>query len=157
MKLYIYNSGMELISSKADMDSGVGILCTLTAGNLYYIRVEQYDKVGNYDLEIGIKKQKLDISSYDVVKDSIQYVGQENDYLFTPNVSGKYSFKFSYVPEGTDLKLYVYNSGWETLGSKADMDNDDSVSVNLKAGNTYYIRVKQYEKYGWYKLLWKVE
>ena len=232
-KLYVFNSGNERIKYSTDLDNGDGITVSLEAGQSYTIRVEQhknvgsyilnvgpqkplvdvsqwtavndsiqyteqennysfiaprdgiyrfdlsdvpegtdlsiyaynsgwerikyavdleYRGVGNYTLNIGHKKEIVDISAYTAVTDSIQYTDQENDYAFVPSVSRTYRFEFSEVPDGTDLSLYIYNSGWERLKYAVDLDNRDGISFEFSAGMTYYIRVSQYRKYGTYKL-----
>ena len=155
LKLSIYNSGMELIYSKADMDSGDGINCILKAGDIYFIRVEEYNENGAYTLEIGAKKEVVNISMHESVLDSIQYKKQQNDYFYIPLETGSYEFYFSDVPEGTDLKLFIYNSGWELICSKTNMDNRGKLKVDLEAHTEYYVRVEQYVGVGKYKLLRK--
>ena len=152
LSIYAYNSGWERIKYAVDLDNGDGISVELSKGQTYYIKAVQYRGVGNYTLNIGHKKEIVDISAYTAVTDSIQYTDQENDYAFVPSVSGTYRFEFSEVPDGTDLSLYIYNSGWERLKYAVDLDNRDGISFEFSAGMTYYIRVSQYRKYGTYKL-----
>ena len=152
LKMYIYNSGWEYLQSDYDLDNGDGITISLDAQHTYYIRVEQFDSIGSYGLNIGHKKTVTDISPYTAVTDSIQYTGQQNDYSFVPAVSGKYRFEFSDVPDGTDLKMYIYNSGWEYLQSDYDLDNGDGITISLDAQHTYYIRVEQFENIGSYTM-----
>ena len=152
LSIYACNSGWESLKYAVDLDNGDGITLGLSEGQTYYIRAVQYRGVGNYTLNIGHKKEIAEISAYTAVTDSIQYTDQENDYAFVPSVSGTYRFEFSEVPDGTDLSLYIFNSGWETLKYAVDLDNRDGISFELSAGMTYYIRVSQYRKYGTYKL-----
>ena len=150
--LIVYNSGWERIEQSSNLDNGDGISLSLDAGNLYYIRVEQYNKIGTYTLNIGMKKPVVDISAFTTVSDSIQYTDQQNDYSFSPSLSGRYRFEFSNVPDGTDLWLIVYNSGWERIDQNSNLDNGDGISVSLDAGNLYYIQVEQYNNYDSYAL-----
>ena len=46
----------------------------------------------------------------------------------------------------------VYNSGWEELKSDYNLGNDDGVEVSLSAGESYFIRVTQYNGSGNYIL-----
>jgi len=151
-RLWICKSNGDTIKSDYDMDSGDGITISLDAGSNYIIRVGQYRNYGSYNLIIGEQKPTVDISNFTKVSDSIQYTDQENNYLISPSVSGTYRFEFSDVPDGTDLKLYVCNSGWETIKSDYDMDNGDGLTVTLEAGKNYYIKTKQYRRLGSYSL-----
>ena len=152
LQLEIYNSGWERIESAYDLDNGDGLTVSLSAGNTYYLRVQQYQNFGAYTLNIGPKKDIVDISASTEISDSIQYTDQENDYLFSPKIDGTYRFEFSNVPDGTDLQLEIYNSGWERIKSAYDLDNGDGITVSLSAGNTYCLRVQQYQNFGAYIL-----
>ncbi len=152
LALYVYNSGWELIKSAIRLDNGDGLPVSLVAGNNYYIQVRQDRSIGTYKLNVGQKKEIIDVSPYTAVSDIIQYTNQENDYLFTAQKDGLHRFEFSDVPDGTDLSLYIYNSGWELVQSAINFDNSDGLSVSLTAGTSYYIRVKQYRGTGNYVL-----
>ena len=152
LALYVYNSGWELIKSAIRLDNGDGLPVSLVAGNNYYIQVRQDRSIGTYKLNVGQKKEIIDVSPYTAVSDIIQYTNQENDYLFTAQKDGLHRFEFSDVPDGTDLSLYIYNSGWELVQSAINFDNSDGLSVSLSAGTSYYIRVKQYKGTGNYVL-----
>ena len=151
-RLRIYNSGWEQIEVNSDLDNGDGITKSLTAGEKYYIRVEQYRAYGAYTLNVGQKKETIDITNYTAVSDSIQYTNQENDYLYVAKNEGTYRFEFSNVPNGTDLRLRIYNSGWEQIEVNSDLDNGDGITKFLTAGEIYYIRVEQYREIGAYTL-----
>ena len=152
-RLYVYNSGWETIKSDYDMDNGDGLTVSLQAGKSYYIRVKQYRSLGGYSLLIGKQKPIADVSQNTLVSDSIQFTDQRNSYALTAALNGTYRFEFANVPEGTDLRLYVYNSGWETIKSDYDMDSGDGLTVSLNAGQAIYLTVVQYRKTGSYDLL----
>ena len=152
LRLRIYNSGWEQIEVNSDLDNGDGITKFLTAGEIYYIRVEQYREIGAYTLNIGSQKEIVDLSNYTAVSDSIQYTSQTNDYSYVAETDGAYRFEFSNVPNGTDLRLRIYNSGWEQIEVNSDLDNGDGITESLVAGEKYYIRVEQYREYGSYTL-----
>lgn len=151
-RLEIYNSGWERIKSDYDLDNGGGLTVSLSAGNTYFLRVQQYRSVGPYTLNIGLKKDIANIPNATSVSDSVQYTDQQNDYLFTANLSGKYRFEFSDVSDGTDFRLEIYNSGWERIQSDYDLDNGDGLTVSLAENESYYLRVQQYRNLGSYTL-----
>ncbi len=150
--LGVYNSGWEKIDSRSDLDNGDGLTVSLNEGELYYVRVEHYNNFSQYVLNIGLKKPITDISTVTAVSDSIQYTDQQNDYSFSAALSGQYRFEFSDVPDGTDLWLGVYNSGWEKIDSRSDLDNGDGLTVSLNEGELYYVRVEHYNNFSQYVL-----
>ena len=58
--------------------------------------------------------------------------------------NGTYRFEFSDVSNGKDMRLGIYNSGWEQINSEGDLDNDNGLTEELEAGESYYIRVEYY-------------
>lgn len=151
-KLYVYNSGWEELERVIDVDNNGGISINLSSKKTYYISVVQYRSTGSYTLNIGHKKSLVTATGYTAISDSIQYTDQENDYSFIPSVSGTHRFEFSNVPNGTDLRLIIYNSGWEEKARIYDADNGDGITISLTKGKTYYIRVKHYRDNGAYTL-----
>lgn len=151
-KLYVYNSGWEELERVIDVDNNGGISINLSSKKTYYISVVQYRSTGSYTLNIGHKKSLVTATGYTAISDSIQYTDQENDYSFIPSVSGTHRFEFSNVPNGTDLRLIIYNSGWEEKARIYDADNGDGITISLTKGKTYYIRVKHYRGNGAYTL-----
>lgn len=151
-KLYVYNSGWEELERVIDVDNNGGISINLSSKKTYYISVAQYQSTGSYTLNIGHKKSLVTATGYTAISDSIQYTDQENDYSFIPSVSGTHRFEFSNVPNGTDLRLIIYNSGWEEKARIYDADNGDGITISLTKGKTYYIRVKHYRDNGAYTL-----
>lgn len=151
-KLYVYNSGWEELERVIDVDNNGGISINLSSKKTYYISVVQYRSTGSYTLNIGHKKSLVTATGYTAISDSIQYTDQENDYAFIPSVSGTHRFEFSNVPNGTDLRLIIYNSGWEEKARIYDADNGDGITISLTKGKTYYIRVKHYRGNGAYTL-----
>lgn len=152
LQLGLYNSGKEEISRYSYLDNGDGITEFLKAGELYYVYVGQYSGLGSYVLNIGQQKELCDISDYTAIADCIQFTDQENDYIYTPKNNGMHRFEFSNVPNGTDLKLTLFNSGWEELESYSYLDNGDGISRSLSAEESYYISVTQYQDIGPYTL-----
>ena len=151
-ELYVYNSGWEELERVIDVDNNGGISINLSSKKTYYISVVQYRSTGSYTLNIGHKKSLVTATGYTAISDSIQYTDQENDYSFIPSVSGTHRFEFSNVPNGTDLRLIIYNSGWEEKARIYDADNGDGITISLTKGKTYYIRVKHYRGNGAYTL-----
>lgn len=87
-----------------------------------------------------------------MLSDSIQYTNQENDYSYVAENDGTYIFKFSNVTEGNSFRLDIFNSGWERLKWNSNLGNGGGMEVPLSAGESYFIRVSQYDGVGDYIL-----
>ena len=72
--------------------------------------------------------------------------------MYVAGNEGTHRFEFSDVPNGTDLRLRIYNSGWEEMKSDYDLDNGEGLTVSFAAGESYYIRVEQYREIGSYTM-----
>lgn len=153
LNLYVFNAGWETIKSDYDMDDGDGLTVKLEAGKSYYIRAKQYRNIGSYSLLIGKQKDIVDVTSNTMLSDSIQYTEQRNNYKLVAEIEGTYRFEFVNVPDGTDLWLNIYNSGWETIKYDYDLDNGDGLTVFLSEGQVVYITVSQYRSLGAYSLV----
>ena len=143
---------MGAIEKEYNLDNGGGLTYSLTAGETYYIEVEQYRGVGVYTLNIGPKKQIMDITNDMAVSDSIQYTAQENDYLYVAETDGVYRLQFSDVQEGNGLRLEVFNSGWEIIRQEYNFGNGDGMNLSLSKGERYFIRVAQHRGLSKYTL-----
>ena len=130
-------SSEEPVDESKETDSDKGIL------KIDSIVSNTYNAVALEDAPFEIQPNEIIGFSGEVSSD-----GQSNDYEYISPLSGTYRFEFSNVPNGTDLRLKIYNSGWEEMKSDYDLDNGDGLTENLTAGEKYYIRVEQYREYG---------
>lgn len=125
----------------------------LKAGETYYIQIYQAKEYTGYILTIWSPKEKLDISEYMYVKDSIQYEDQCNVYVFTVPVSGDYSFMLNEIYEDCSVGIYMENYLGEIVGSDSSCKNGEGVKVkNLNAGETYEIYIYQKKGFSDYSL-----
>ena len=125
----------------------------LKKGKKYTIKVSlspTHDP-GAYSIKIGQPKETLDISDYDTVKDSIQYVGQRNTYTIKASRDGKYSFKLAETADSMHMLLTVKDSAGKVLSSKS-CKAGEVVSSDLSKNVTYTVEVKQEEGLGSYTL-----
>lgn len=89
---------------------GDGFNVNLNAGEVYTIRISQYNNVGSYTLSIGKQQPTQDISGQNGVAGSITYANQDNIYIFTPSSSGEYTFNFMNMVSGFSVKFKVYDT-----------------------------------------------
>ena len=143
VSMYIYDDAGYRVDYNTDIGQDSGVTVTLEAGKTYALLVKQSSSVGNYTLAVGYQKETADISKYDVISDSIQFSGQENKYIYTPSMTGEYTFKVSDMASGCKISIYVYDSAGYRVDYNTDMSTGNSLRVNLDANSTYSIMVKQ--------------
>lgn len=152
VKLQIYDSAGAKIGGGSGYSNGSGITCELVQGNTYTVKVISYSNTGSYTLTIGQQKETIDISTKEIVYDSIEYRDQENEYTFMPYTDGTYRFDFSDVVNGFTVKCYVYDSlGYKVVGGSG-YGNGSGVTVDLSSDEVYTIKVIQYNNRGTYVL-----
>ena len=117
-------SSAEPVDESRETDSEKGIL------KIDSIVSNTYNAVAIEDVPFEIQSNEIIEFSGEVSSD-----GQSNDYEYIPPLSGTYRFEFSNVPNGTDLRLKIYNSGWEEMNSGYDLDTGDGLTENLTAGD----------------------
>ena len=121
----------------------------LDEGETYQLQVRQYSGLGSYVMRVYFQKETTDITGYDVVNDSIEYNDQKNVYLFTAPIAGRYRFDLTETNANTTFRLMM----WDRLDNNI-MDNySNGGYVNLDAGETYQLQVRQYSGLGSYKML----
>ena len=54
----------------------------------YELQIRQNSDYSSYKLKIGMQKETVDISDYDIISDSVTFTDQRNVYTFTPDESG---------------------------------------------------------------------
>lgn len=84
---------------------------------------------------------------------SISYDDQRDSYTFEAQYDGRYRADISGMQSGTAVKLYIYDSAGNQLGSNTYCTNGEGVTVkDLSAGSIYEVRVVQYTGYSSYAL-----
>jgi len=150
--LNIYDS----LGYKAGGANGIGnksgITVELAAGEVYKVRVSQYDRSGTYTLAIGKQKPVLDITGQSVVMGRITYTNQKDVYIFVPSQSKEYTFAFQNMMNGFEVGLNVRDSLDYKVGGNNGLGNDSLVKAKLTAGEMYMIYVTQYAGVGDYTI-----
>lgn len=150
VKLQVYNSAGDKIEGGSGISNGNGITCELVQGNSYIVKVISYSNTGSYTLTIGQQKEIVDISTKEIVYDSIEYKNQQNEYTFIPSTDGTYRFDFTNLINGFSLRVHVYDSLGYKVGGSSGIGNESGVTVELAANEIYTIKVIQYSNIGTY-------
>lgn len=152
VKLYVFDSAGNSVGSASCIENGQGITCSLEKDHTYSIEVRSRNVTGNYNLVIGPPKETIEITAKDVVYDSMEYKDQLNYYTFSAPIDGIYRFDMSDMINGFHVKLYVYDALGYSVEGYSSIQNNQGVTVNLKAGETYTIHATQRDDFGSYTL-----
>ncbi len=150
VSLYIYDEAGYVEEYVVNIGQDGGVDVTLEAGHTYTIKVVQYSDYGNYSMSIGLQKATVDISGYVVITDSMQFMNQENKYVYTPTITRTYRFWISQANSGMRVSLYIYDEAGYVEEYVINIGQDSGIEVMLDEGQTYLILIKQYSGYDVY-------
>ena len=129
--------GTEAIKEK-DLVDGSKVFCDMDKDQEYTVEVTALEGEGGYVLLLGQNKAAADISAYDSVTDSIEYKGQSNSYIYTPEVTGTYRFDVDTVSEDLPVKLEIYDSKDSKAGG-GEIKEGNGFTANMTEGGKYRI------------------
>lgn len=152
VSIYIYDEAGYRVDYNTSIGINSGVTITLTAGQIYSVIINQSTGYDSYVLSIGPQKPTLDISTYAVITDSIEFANQTNNYLYTANVSGIHRFQIKQINSGIKVSIYVYDAAGYTLNYNTSIGLDSGVTVTLDKGKTYSIVIKQATGYNSYTM-----
>ena len=135
-----------------NLAGGSGATLELNAGETYRIDAAQAGKVGEYSLAIGRQEPSSDVSGKCIVPGAITYKDQKKTYTFTAADSGKYRITIGNMGDGCSVKMYVYSQLGDRLEGTDEMSSGDTLSVILKEGQNYQIRLTQLSGTGNYTI-----
>lgn len=148
VRLRIYDEFGEELERSWSIGNGSGLTAELTAGQSYTISVEETSGTGDYTLTVGMQKETVDISDYDMIADSTEYTEQTNVYTFTPQNTGIYRFELSEVQSGVEMRLELFDA--LNYSIEYDWVGNGGISAELQAGMQYTLEVKQSQDMGQY-------
>ena len=152
VSMFVYDEAGYIVDDKYSIGQDNGVTVTLKAGKTYSVRIQQSSNIGNYTLAVGYQKATTDITGYTTINDSMEFSGQQNNYSFTPSVSGVYRFHIAQINSGIKVSMFVYDEAGYIVDDKYSIGQDNGVTVTLKAGKTYSVRIQQSSNIGNYTL-----
>ena len=135
-----------------NLTNGNGATLELNAGETYRIDASQAGKNGEYTLAIGRQEPSSDISGRCIVPGAITYRDQKKTYTFTAAESGMHRVTIGNMDESCSVKMYVYSQMGDRLEGADEMSSEDRLSVMLKEGQNYQIRITQLSGTGNYTI-----
>jgi tetratricopeptide (TPR) repeat protein len=138
--------GESLRDSVISQENGKNV--ELVAGERYTIDIKQYSGFANYVLKIGIPRATETIEG-NSFSGSIAYDNQEDTFVYVAPITGKYTFTVSDNNNYASYKFKVLDSRGESLRDSVFSASNEK-KVELEAGNTYTIIMKQYSDFANY-------
>ncbi len=130
------------------IDSHTGRTIELIAGEKYTIEVSQYNEPADYTLTIGKQTLPLDITEITTIEDQFSFEDQENYYTYTAPRDGYYRFDLTQMNANMRINTVIQ----DRYGTKLK-DSTSNKMIQLEEGETYTIRVQQYDGLGSYTML----
>ncbi len=152
--LYVYDSNGSVVAYATYCKNNEGVtLGGLKSGQKYKIQVRHNSGYSAYTLSIGQPKPVVDVSSVNVINDSIDFRKQYNIYSFTVPLDGRYRFDISGMQSGNRVDLYIIDSLGYSVGYQTYCKNGDGVTLKgLKGGEVYQVQVRYNNGFGIYTL-----
>ena len=107
---------------------------------------------GPFQVRIDSPKTIGDVSDYAAIHDDLSFYLQENGYLFYPDVSGEYTFRFTEIPDPMTVSFFILNENGDEICAMQYLEQGDGVSVQLEEDGCYLITVWQTEDFGGYTM-----
>lgn len=119
------------------IDSGRNQLTMdLEKGKSYRVSVEEMNGYCDYQAEIGVPIEIVDITGAVGVEGRIFYQGQKDQYLYTPSIRGLYHFGTE-LSSGGEVRIRISGENGKSID-----DNRDELTIELEAGKTYMLGVE---------------
>lgn len=151
--VYIYDESGCRVASYISESDGDRVALHMDADVLYTVKAEQrFSGTGTFQLRWWTQKPQEDITNYGAVRDSIEFHGQENLYLFRCSASKEYRFCFTDLADEMRMNIYIYDTDWNRVASSMNVIEGYGPYADLQAGQNYYIRVDAYSGEGDYML-----
>ena len=150
--MYLYNEDWEELDKNTGISNGRGISHYLNENTKYYIKVQQRDNLGSYNLRIGAAKPVVNTLDYTKISDKIQFTDQRNYYEYNSKSNKKFSFVLTDVSNNVYFDMYLYNEDWEELDKNTGISNERGITYNFKENTKYFVKVQQRDGTGVYVL-----
>ena len=150
VRVRVFDSQGFVVSSDY-LQQNQGYDADLTAGAHYTFRMIQNNGLGSFTLAIGIPKDWTDLGDARDISDSITFRSQDNRYVITPLTSGVHRFWIAQAASGFSVRVRVFDRQGYVKSSDYIQQNQ-GISADLTAGETYDIHVIQNNDFGDYEL-----
>ena len=130
----------------------------LEADTIYTIQVRQEEGIGQYTLHICQQKEKIDVSGYTEIDDSIQFTDQNIYYDFKAPATGIYLIQVGNFREQFGVECNIYDENIQELASNrllADYKSQKKYDkgIELEKGKEYFVQISENNGGGDYSLL----
>ena len=143
----LYDTAGNCLKDTGSYNDGTTV--ELVENHTYYIEIDARDDMVNYTVTIGVPKEGSVIDS-DIISSIITYEDQEDMYTYVAPKTGRYYFEFDINDVNCSYSFDMYDSKNNTIADTGSWN--DGKRLDLEEGETYIIRVKQYDGYPEYTI-----
>jgi len=162
LDLWVFDSSQSLLAHSRSATDNESVLVTVTGGQTYYLWVWGWMDETNPDYDLVIEGPHVPADRFEP-NDSfaeatdlgtlgnrteadltIHQFGNRDYYLLTAGDSGTLNVDILFSHSLGNLDLGVYHSGKLLLAGSYSFTDNESVSVPVMGGQTYYVRVHGY-------------
>jgi hypothetical protein len=160
--LYVYNASQTQLGRSISVGNSETVSVNVVAGQYYYVRVIGYNRATNPNYSLSINQpegggsvpgdlfeqndtfataRSLAASDQTYGSLSIDAANDADFYSLVPAASGQLAVSLAFANAQGDVNLEVYNGSQTLLTSSTSTADSEQVSVQVTAGQTYYVRV----------------
>ncbi len=119
-----------------------GITAKLVKGKTYFLSIKQRENFADYELKIGVPKEKTSITDNKILG-NISFIGQQDIYEISITQTGKYTFTFDLSDANTSLRLKIFSSKNENVFETNDIRHKENEDIILNSDEKYTVYVEQ--------------
>lgn len=155
--VHVLEQNNELVASDIGNQYPGVTLKNVKAGDIYKIKIEQNASAFNYKMYVFRQKETIDVTNHTVIHDTLDFIEQNNIYLFTASQKGDVVITVAdlgfngYVKENVIVQITDIN---ENEISSNICENNDKITIsNVEKGDCYYVSVLQNKGQSSYRLI----
>jgi hypothetical protein len=159
----LYDANGNMLTGSAGVTDSEQLTANLTAGQTYYLRVYGYQGAVNpsYSLQlVGVGGAGDRFESNDAMASatnlgsigtrsesnlSIHSADDEDYYRITAAATGRLTANVLFSHAAGDVDVVLYDAGGNAITSSASVDDNEALTADVTAGQTYYLRVYGYQ------------
>ena len=156
----VFNASQTLLGRSDSVANSEHFSVTAVAGEYFFVRVFGYKGATNPNYTLSVDQPGGSVPNGDLFENndsfaaasnlaaadqtysnlSIDAAGDDDYYSLVPVASGTMTVSLAFLHSQGDLDLRVFNASQTQLGKSDSVANSEQVSVQVTAGQTYYIR-----------------
>ncbi|MCX7429292.1 MAG: pre-peptidase C-terminal domain-containing protein [Planctomycetia bacterium] len=158
LNLYLYDSSQTLVASSTGVGNNEHVSYSVTAGQVYYVKVVGNSGATNPDYSLVIDGPDIPADRFepndslgaaadlgtlgDRTEDNLSIHAHDDDcYKLTTRSSGTLNVDINFTHAFGDLVLCLYNSSQQQVAFSQGQGDNEHISYSVTAGQVYYVEV----------------